>query len=626
VFSTIKNKLAVLATSTAAALCLTAGLSASAQDRLIVFGDSLSDGGFFATVNPALSPDAASFTTNPDPVAPEVFASNIGQQLAVAYGPGATTGTFVTTNGTNYAIGGARVTLPNASGVVPLSVTEQIDLFMASGRTFTSNDVVYIQGGGNDFFAFQAGGGTDLTILTAAATDLAAQVARLQATGVKNIVTMSVQTGGPSALLQFNDTYKQALVANGANVLFFDNDALFNEIIFDVAVRGGATFGITNITGVACASGSSLGCDPSQYVTPNANRTFALADAVHPAGITQEIQGQAIASVFNAGEQVGQMAYGAIALFRSQAEIAVPGGAPSASADNVATFLPGGKDGNTTAYIATGLHGFENDTGRGDDIDQSGFTIAAGLDYSFSPDLFAGIALAYSNGDGDFGTGGGYDFDAYSATLHLRGTAQTAMPLHYNASATYGRVDFDDIVRSVTLGPSVRHHHGDTEADYFAVRGGVELEATTLGNFAIGPEAQLLYERVDIDAFTTNAASAFPGPLSTNVAFGSTDFDQVTGRVGVFAKGTVEAIEFTGRVSWNHAFGDDGVSVTTTSTGAPVAFTRDVGNVDSDYVSFEFTASGQISERARLTAGIAGDLFRDDQTRLSGKIGVDISF
>ena len=109
----------------------------------------------------------------------------------------------MTTNGTNYAIGGARVTLPNASGVVPLSVTEQIDLFLASGRTFTSNDVVYIQGGGNDFFAFQAGGGTDLTILTAAATDLAAQVARLQAAGVKNIVTMSVQTGVSPAQKDF---------------------------------------------------------------------------------------------------------------------------------------------------------------------------------------------------------------------------------------------------------------------------------------------------------------------------------------------------------------------------------------------------------------------------------------
>ncbi len=114
--------------------------------------------------------------------------------------------------------------------------------------------------------------------------------------------------------------------------------------------------------------------------------------------------------------------------------------------------------------------------------------------------------------------------------------------------------------------------------------------------------------------------------LSTNVAFGNSTFDQTTVRIGVFARGEVEGVELSGRVSWNHAFGDDGVLVSTRSTGAPIAFSRVTGEVDDDYLSFEFTASGQISDRARVTAGISGDLFRGDQTRLAGNVGFVISF
>ncbi|MDD9909670.1 MAG: autotransporter domain-containing protein [Ahrensia sp.] len=614
----LRKTLASLLAATAMAFGTTKAL---ATDRLIVFGDSLSDGGFFGTVVPGLTPDTASFTTNPDDVAPEVFASIIGLPLNLAYGPGG-----MPNGGTNFAIGGARVTLPNANGQVPFSITQQIDLFLASGGSFDGSDTVYIQGGGNDFFAFAGAGGTDPTILTNAANDLATQVARLEAAGVGNIVTLSVQSGGAAPIQAFNMAYKQALAANGANVLFFDTDILFNEIIFDALAQGGATFGITNITGNACLSGNSLGCTAAQFATPDANRTFALADDVHPTGIVQEIQGQAIASVFNAGEQVAQLAYGAIAVFRSQTEIAASGRLPAASADGTATFLPGGEGSGTVAYVTAGIHGFENDTGRADDIDQDGYTLAAGIEHEFLPQLIAGLTFAWTDGDGDFGIGGGYDFDAYSATAYLRGTAETAMPVNYHASATYGRIDYDDITRPVVLGPSIRRHVGSTDADYFAIRGGVELDAATLGGFTVGPEVALSYESIDIDGFTTSGALPNGAAFSTNVAFGDIDLDQFTGRIGVFARGNFDGFELGGRVSWNYAFGDDDISVTTRSTGAPVAFTRNVGDVDESYLSFEISASGHLSERAKLTAAISGDLFRDDQTRLAGKIGLDIAF
>ncbi|MEG8016621.1 hypothetical protein [Sphingomonas sp. LR55] len=67
-------------------------------NRMIVFGDSLADGGYYLALDPSLPRDAGSFTTNPDPVSPEVLAARLGLPLDPVYGKG----------GTNYAVGGAR--------------------------------------------------------------------------------------------------------------------------------------------------------------------------------------------------------------------------------------------------------------------------------------------------------------------------------------------------------------------------------------------------------------------------------------------------------------------------------------------------------------------------------------
>ena len=268
--------------------------------RVVVFGDSLADGGFFLTLDPRIPRDAGSFTTNPDPVAPEVAAARLGIDLRPVYGQG----------GTNYAVGGARVSAVNGPSI---PITNQISNFLSSGGTFGPRDLVYIQGGGNDYFAFLAGGGRDPAILTTAATQLAGQVRRLQDAGATRIVTLAVQSGGAAPVQLFNQTFAAALASQNVNALYFDTDRLFNEI-----VANAASFGITNTTtGVACTVPSSLNCNRSTLVTPNANETFLLADSVHPAGVTQRIQGQAIASLLEAPEQMAGLAYSAQASFRS---------------------------------------------------------------------------------------------------------------------------------------------------------------------------------------------------------------------------------------------------------------------------------------------------------------------
>lgn len=230
---TIRLSLALTAAAIAGPALAQTSATAEARGepvtRVVVFGDSLSDGGFFLAVDPRIPREAGSFTTNPDPVAPEVFASRLGLDLQPFYGRG----------GTNYAIGGARVTAPNG---VTIPIATQVSNFLAGGG-FRPNDLVYIQGGGNDFFAFQALGGRDNAILTTAATQLAAAVTRIRDAGAERIVALAVQSGGNAGLQLFNSSFAGALAAADVNALYFDTDKLFNEI---VAER--ASFGITNVT------------------------------------------------------------------------------------------------------------------------------------------------------------------------------------------------------------------------------------------------------------------------------------------------------------------------------------------------------------------------------------------
>ncbi|HLL58917.1 MAG TPA: SGNH/GDSL hydrolase family protein, partial [Allosphingosinicella sp.] len=85
--------------------------------RIIVFGDSLADGGFFRAITP-LPAGAGRFTTNPDLVSPEILAQRLGLPLVTAYAQG----------GTNFAVGGARVTATNGPSI---PITNQINNFLA---------------------------------------------------------------------------------------------------------------------------------------------------------------------------------------------------------------------------------------------------------------------------------------------------------------------------------------------------------------------------------------------------------------------------------------------------------------------------------------------------------------
>ena len=560
--------------------------------RIVVFGDSLADGGFYLPLLPTVPRDAGSFTTNPDPVTPEVLAARLGLSLLPVYGQG----------GTNYAVGGARVAAANGAAI---PVTTQINNYVASGGTFGVHDLVYIQGGGNDYFAFQAAGSRDNTILTTAATQLATQVVRLQGLGAQRIVTLAVQTGGAAGLQLYNQTYAAALGAARVNALYFDTDKLFNEI-----VANAASFGITNLAGAACTVSSSLNCNRSTLVTPNANETYLLADAVHPTGIVQRIEGQAIASLVQAPEQIAGLAYAGQAMFRGQRDLLEGperGGAQ--------------RDGKRLALFGAAAYHYYSSGSTNERIGlaERGFSGLLGADLALGDRSGLGVAGGYTDGSGDFDLGAGdYRVRAYTASGYARASFG---PFRLLADGTYGDLRYPHITRRVQLGPAVRLDTGDTDGDYIAGRATAALDLFKAGGLGIGPDLSGQYERLTI------AGYAEDGSTSTDAAFGRQRLRSVTGRASLVVRSLPGSpVGIFARAGYEREFDDDPRNIAITPAGAPISYTTAVARADRNYATYAMGFDGRLAGALSVRGGVSGYVLRDDRDSINAYAGLSLAF
>ncbi len=315
--------------------------------EVVSFGDSLSDVG---TYNPTTldldatndRPDGLKFTVNPGAVWTEIVASNYSLSLRpnkqvnfgspVAFTSGGISvpanGVIRDIGGTSYAQGGARIAtdlttggIVAASQTIPwptqqataLSIKTQIDNYLAARGSFNANQVVLIQGGANDFFAFLGGVAQQLidpatapAVIQANVTAMITQINRLQAAGATKILYANMPDLGSTP--QFRTTalaglattltvnYNAAVAAAmPAGVVTYDLKALFDQVIANPA-----SYGLTNVTDIACdpvkSPSGSLTCSSATLVAVGAERLYVFADGVHPTPAGHKLWGDAAAA------------------------------------------------------------------------------------------------------------------------------------------------------------------------------------------------------------------------------------------------------------------------------------------------------------------------------------------
>jgi outer membrane lipase/esterase len=523
-------------------------------DRVVVFGDSLSDAGTFRPFLLGVGLPASvvagmgRFTTNPGPVWAEIVSQYYSGTVATPSNAG----------GLDYAQGGARVTqTPGVStppGMPERPVSTQIGEYLSAGGGAADPRALYtIWAGANDIFynlgLLQAGAITSAQLqanVLQAATDEITQIGRLRAAGARYIVVMgmpdvgatpafagSPATAGSITALSagYNTTLWSGLAGAGIRVIPVDTFALGAEI------RANPTaYGFTNTTSFACgpfppitnaSNITSLFCNPSNLVAPNAATSYLFADSVHPT-----TGSHAIIAAFTESMIDGPIEYSLLA------ESALP------VREAVTRTINDGMLAQRRGPIG-GVHLFANLSGSNFNIDSGGGisgldssvrTFALGLASRVSDTVTLGAALSQGDLDGTFGSNAG-NFKTRDRAFSFFGAVDWA-GFYGTGVVSVGNLKFHDVQRNIALGPAQRtataNPEGSSSSAFFTA--GYDFR---FGHFRIGPVVTLNSGQYDVNQFDeSNAGSA-------NLRISSQ-----TRKSEVWGAGVAASADFSGWTPW----------------------------------------------------------------------------
>ncbi|PTT58705.1 autotransporter domain-containing esterase, partial [Stenotrophomonas sp. HMWF022] len=423
-------------------------LAQSPYSSTIFIGDSLSDAGYFRPLLPeSVRPVTGQFTTNPGWVWSQQIANYYGTN-AGANGNGQT--------GDNYAAGGARVgiDLVNELGFVPSLKTQTAAYLAANGGHADPNALYSVWGGANDVFAITSPAQAP-AVIGAAVADQVGIVATLKGAGAEYVVVpnlpdfgltpmfrsqgdIGIATG--TALAQaYNDALYSGIKAAGLQVIPVDTFHLLQEV-----VASPGTYGFTNVVDKACPVGSSLTCNPTQYVTPDAATSYMFADGVHPSSAVHEMLGQYALSILEAPRLQQVLTHSAQTVGRSRAD-QVSWHLDGRPVDGLSWW--GNLRGDMQRYVHADLY---------DGMAPAGLF---GVDWARDGMVVGGFA-GYGRMDADFGNSQG-DFTQSDTSLGLF-AGWYGERAWVNGQVSYSWLDYD-VTRKVHLGPATREHTGSPE-------------------------------------------------------------------------------------------------------------------------------------------------------------------
>jgi outer membrane lipase/esterase len=516
----------ILPALVASTLALTVtGAQALTFSGLYVFGDSLSDTGYFrpalaAAVGPTAAAGLGRFTTNPDPVWSELIAQYYGGNAAPANAGGGI-----------YAQGGAQA-LGNAppSRVGPLnqqrpSATQVTEYLTSTGGRADPNALYGVWFGANDIFTQLEGllGGAltqaqvQTNVVNAANTEVG-QIARLQAAGARYILvfalpdigtTPAFATNPASASVTaitagYNTTLFNALAATNTKVIPVDTFTLLAEVRANPS-----SFGFTNITTPACLPiGSSAITCSAANIPAGAATTYLYADPVHPTSGAHAIVGDFVKSLID-----GPNAYGTMA--------EIPLGTRGA---HIRTLDAGlrtgqlGQIGRVAAFAAGDGGKYDIATNRlSPSTDSKNRSATVGVTFRASDAMTFGLALGKTTSDATIGSIGKFETNE---TLGSAFGSFKSDGLYANFSATIADLKFDNIRRNVKLGSALRVNNAETKGSNASANFTVGYDFA-LGAASVGPFLSYTTQSVTVNSFSERNGTA--NVLSTDLKIGDQD-------------------------------------------------------------------------------------------------------
>ena len=515
-------------------------LAAHAQEynRLVAFGDSLTDNGNLYTATGGTTPPAPynhRFTND------LVFAEYLAGSMQ-----GFFTATSYTTGSIDLAFGGSRTDTAVAN---PPGTPVQLASFLGHGGTFGANDVASMWAGANDIFqGLPTAAGNPSTaaaymtgVSGTAAANVSAQVGQLATAGAKTIIVMNLPDLGSTPQFNTNadastlssysssvfntalDTGLKTVAAahSGSNIIEVDIKSAFGAIIANPTAFGFADVSHACINVVSCVTGSQ-----------DTRNTYLFWDGVHPTAAGHKLVAKLAAQYLytpTLTEGVGMFADETYNTRRSnQGEIADLLHAGKGSEGEKGYFVQlvgaqGSRDKSIAVQTVIGTTATAMDQ-KAYDYSMGGFR--AGAVTPMSDDTAFGIALTALTGESK-----GFMVEAKPVDLSVdAGIDWRPGPLFVTVQGGVGVGAYSSYKRVTLVGPMTEQINNINSTSYSAsIQAGIDHD---MGNFVVTPVARLSYAGAQMSGFSEN------GPIAS-VKFGDRKVSATSGAVELRATGKV---------------------------------------------------------------------------------------
>jgi outer membrane lipase/esterase len=611
----------------ACALAISAQAAQAQQFSSVVsFGDSLSDAGNTSTVDGNAATLAGnSFTTNNDPVFAQIVAAAFGQNQQHSV-----------IGGSNYAFGGSCAQAAGACVAPTLPrLNVQIGQYLTPRAGVADRNALYtVWSGANDIFAAIGGGvwTTSPAIIAGSSTVAGAvmtNVNTLTNAGARTIVVFnlpdlgrtpqfgaSTTTSAPFNLATIS--YNSALnagMAGRTNVVPINTFGILNDIIANPA-----TYGFTNVTGIACGPGapgvvSSAACgavgsgNPFTYAA-GTNNTYLFADGVHPTGAAHRILANVVLATLSAPGQVS---------LAGEIPVQIYGDHSRAIGQELFNSKAGGLDvgasrGFLNAQFRKNKIDATTNTGA---LDSKTNTLTGGFEYRYSEGFSFGAAVSVAKANGQLATGDndGREFlGSAFGSFHFGGGYIDAM-----ASLGKGSVD---ISRNIVMGAATRKEQGNAGTTHkaFELGAGYLFGTDTVKH---GPFANVAWQDVYVRRYSEESSS------STAMRFNGFNRNSLIGRLGYELQGKFGADRVfhpSFRVAYAKESKDDTISVTAGSVSLNGQFTLAGYTPSKDWIEADVGLDFEVTDGINAYVGYHGRLNDQDQSGDAFNLGVSGNF
>lgn len=404
----------------------------------------------------------------------------------------------------------------------------------------------------------------------------------------------------------YNTTEDIALAKTGGNIARVDINGLFNEVIADPNL-----YGFANTAGTACPVGTSASECTSNLPGFDSSKAFLFADHFHPTPQAHALIAEYMQSVINGPLEITALNQGSLALARNTQGLLDSRYQQLRSQDNDAgTFgMFGGYAGQSAdSKINPSL-------GEGDLTSNS---LNIGMDYQMTDRWMMGLMISGSDDKQD-------PTDHYSyRTRGWMATAFSGIKIAengwINGDVHYGSLNYDDINRSIKLGPTTRTERGDTDGKQIGGRLTAGWDFPVLPVLKTGPVAQYSWDYSSIDGYSEK------GNNSTSMRFGDQTSHSQIGALGWRLNAELGIVNPYAQVTYDRQFSDNTYTATGAIKSTRTHFSRTTGEQDKDWVDMTAGLNVQLTHSLSAFAAVSQTTGLDSGEQTSYNAGISARF